>query len=126
MGTAYTITIGYLSGYSYGGDKDDAWDELVQCVEALREQPERLVAEARRLNAPETCNYGCCTLENVAETYRAAFTHGNPLTINYDQRYIMQMATGDRAQKEHVRRAFCRLLIEEMHRKGIEVCLTVS
>jgi hypothetical protein len=40
---------------------------------------------------------------------------------------ITQFTTGsDRAIKAHVRRAFCRLVIEEMHRQCIEVDLTVS
>jgi hypothetical protein len=123
MSTGYTLTIGYLSGHSTKLDKDEAWQELVRCVEQLRVQPERIVQEARRLNAPETCEEGCCTLLDMAQAYQH---DDGTLVLNHQEHYILQLASGDRMLKEHVRRAFCRLVIEEMHRQGIEVCLQVS
>jgi hypothetical protein len=97
--------------------------KLVRCVEQLRVQPERIVQEARRLNAPETCEEGCCTLLDMAQAYQS---DDGTLVINHQEHYILQLASGDRMLKEHVRRAFCRLVIEDMHRQGIEVCLQVS
>jgi hypothetical protein len=124
MGTGYSITLGYQSGYSTCLDQDEAWQALVDCVQALRLQPERIVKEAQRLGAPAACEDHCCTLQQMAEAYSS--NDDATLRINQRERYIYQLATGDRTLKEHVRRAFCRLVIEEMHRQGIEVCLEVA
>lgn len=128
MGTGYLLSIGYLSGSGYKGESDKAWDELVNAVETLRLQPERIMAEARRLGADETCSEGCCTLRGMAEAYRENLdNHDGTLIIHAEEQTIMQLATGgDRSLKEQVRRAFCRLVIEDMHRQGIEVCLEVT
>ncbi len=123
MGTGYTFTIGYLSGYSTKLSRDEAWQSLVQCVEEVRRQTERIAQEAQRLNAPEACEQGCCTLMSMAEAYQ--YDDGT-LMIYHDEHYIIQLATGNRTLKEHIRRSFCRLVIEEMHRQGIETCLNVS
>ncbi len=120
--TGYSFSIGYLSGASYKGDTDEAWQELVKCVETLRTQPERIVTEARRLDAPEHCEHGCCTLFSLAQAYQ---NHDATLVIHHDAHTIDQYASGDRMVKEHVRRAFCRLVLEDMHRKGIEINLKV-
>ena len=120
--TGYSFSIGYLSGYGYKGSTDDAWQELVIVVEALKKRPERIVAEAQRLNAPEHCEEGCCTLMTLAMSYQC---HDATLVIHHEERTIDQYASGDRMLKEHVRRAFCRLVIEDMHRLGIEVNLKV-
>ncbi len=120
--TGYTFSIGYISGHSYKGDKDDAWLELVIVTEALKKRPDRIVAEARRLNAPEQCEQGCCTLMSLAGAYQHTDA---TIVIQHEEQTIDQYASGDRMLKEHVRRAFCRLLIEDMHRLGIEVNLKV-
>jgi hypothetical protein len=131
MATSYYLSVGYLSGYSFQGGPDAAWEVLKWIVERLRHEPSKLVAEARRLGAPERCARGCCDLRELAERYGA----GEDLTLTVVERvdeddapvrYIRQVASGDRMLKEHVRRAFCRLVIEEAHREGIEVDLTVS
>ncbi len=121
--TSYTLSIGYISGYSFKGDKDDAWQALVNCVEALKRNPDRIVAEARRLDAPEQCKHGCCTLQETAGAY---LNDDATLVIYHSDRAVRQFASGDRMLKEHVRRAFCRLVMEDMHRQGIEVNLQVS
>ena len=120
--TGYSFSIGYLSGYGYKGSTDEAWQELVICVEALKRRPERIAMEAQRLGAPEQCEHGCCTLTSLALAYQNADA---TLVIHREERAIDQYASGDRTLKEHVRRAFCRLVIEDMHRLGIEVNLKV-
>lgn len=125
MSTEYTISLGYLSGQSTSLSYEDAWKALVAYVEQLRHQPERIVQEARRLNAPETCEQGCCTLQRMAEAYQLTEEECGPLVINQEDQHISQLTYGDRMLKEHIRRAFSRLILEEMHRQGIEVCLNV-
>ncbi len=130
MSTEYNLSLGYQSGYSRQGGHDVFWQLLRGCVESLRYDPEAIVAEARRLAAPETCGKGCCTLRSVAKSYMLDKHKGSPLVIRdpegEDGGYVLQLTTGDRKLKEHVRRAFCRLVIERMHRLGIEVNLRVS
>src|SRR5690348_3435921 len=126
MGTSYTLSIGYLSGDSFKGNTDAAWQVLVDTLEHIKQAPERIVTEARRLDAPEMCGEGCCTLQSLAEAYQQ-YSDATLIIHQTDgKRYVTQLATGDRTLKEHVRRAFCRLVIEDMHRQGIEVNLIVS
>ena len=120
--TGYTFSIGYLSGYGYQGSTDEAWQELVIVVDSLRKRPDRIATEARRLGAPEQCEQGCCTLMTLALAYQ---NHDATLVIRHDEQRVDQYASGDRVLKEHVRRAFCRLVIEDMHRLGIDVNLRV-
>lgn len=123
--TGYHISIGYQSGSSSRHDRDSAWRELLATVAKLREQPQRITQEAKRLDSglllPD--------LLECAETHRAA-SEGCAVQIveRGDGDEVMLLASGGepgRACKESVRRAFCRLVIEEMHSKGIEINLTV-
>lgn len=125
--TSYHIRLGYNAGHP---DPDEAWELLLAVVADLRADPGRIAAEARRLGAPETCEKGCCCLDELADRYR----HRDDLTCKVvddatpdgRDREVVQYSSGSPALKRDVRRAFCRLVIEEAHRRGIEVCLAVS
>jgi hypothetical protein len=128
--TGYYIEIGYLSGYSWRGTPEAAWDELKASVVYRCDHPEHIVAEAVRLGAVENDD-----LREHAEEYRGRRDLTlkiveQPRTLAEEQEgfepYIQQFASGDRVTKEIVRRAFCRLVIEDMHRLGIEVNLKVA
>ena len=123
MATGWSLSIGYNSGYSYNGDDQEAWDELVRVTKKLCEHPERIEAEAYAYGAPLADPNGE-TLFSYCERYREQ--QGGTITINQDQRVIHQIASGDRAMKEYVRRAFCRLILQDMHRLNIEVNLIVA
>lgn len=123
--TGYYIEIGYLSGYSGPADLDQAWDSLKNVVAILREQPANIVGEAMRVEGGSLRK-----LLPFAERYHPKFTDGT-IEVNDAERQITQLASsgnGDAARvvKEQVRRAFCRLVIQEMHRRGIEVNLCVA
>ena len=125
--TGYHINLGYSATRV---DYDEMWKVLKQKTREICDNPQAIIAEARRLgNAPETCPDGCCKLDTYADNYAEPFYgYGHPITIieREGNRQIMQLASTDSGIKYHVRRAFVRLLIEAMHREGIEVNLSVA
>lgn len=126
MATGYILSIGYLSGYSYQGNQDEAWQQLRAAAQSIALQPERIAEEARKFNAPEwCCEMHCSHLMNYCEIY-ASKAVTNPLMIIDNLQHVFISASGDRTLKEHVARAFCRLVIYDMHRQGIEVQLEVG
>lgn len=128
--TGYHIRIGYNGATRT--DYDNMWEILKTEARAAADDPRAIIAEARRLGAPESCKRGCCHLDTYADNYAEPFgSYGHPITIIEDEkeereRQIMQLASTDDPIKYHVRRAFVRLLIEAMHRHAIEVSLTVA
>lgn len=126
--TGYHIRIGY-NGAS-GWDHHDAWEELKAVARQVADDPRAIVEEARRLGAPEHCSRGpeCCTLNTYADSYADPFdSFGHPVTIieEEDERQIMQLASTGESIKYHVRRAYVRLVIAEMHRREVEINLDV-
>ncbi len=129
--TGYHISIGYLSD----GDKDEAWAALKEVVAALCAEPSRIAVEAVRYGMRPN------QAEEHAEAYRSfspktGRTEDSTLVIkerdfededSYPQ--VMQLASGggeSRVLKEAMRRAFCRLALEEMHKRGLEININVA
>lgn len=131
MSTGYHISIGYNSGIScpakYIGENGEAWALLKSVVLEICNNVDLIVDEARRFGAPEQCKNGpdCCNLTNHAERYKLPW---QDQTIYFDEKRkeVIQMASGDREVKEHVRRAFCRLVMNEMHKHGVEINIVVA
>lgn len=128
MSTGYTIEIGYISGYSWNGNREDAWLLLAGAASIIAKHPQFIEEEALRFGAPKVCPCGCgATLKEHCEVYQHEYiTDGGPLLIDHEKQVIFQMASGNREMKEHVRRAFCRLILYEMHKLGIEVNIIVT
>jgi len=126
--TGYHISIGYNSTLTHIERAGMTWEALKEVVAELRSQPNLIVGEVQRERS------------NLAEPhilldYAAAYQDGIDKTLNIieatDDRpaEIMQLASGSgdgRDIKEAMRRAFCRLVIFEMHKRGIEVNLIVA
>lgn len=124
----YHIRIGYNGGGN-SAEEEFRWQSLVQSARTVADHPQRIIDEARRIGAPEQCDQGCCELATFADNYANDFsTPGHPVSIieREDDRQIMQMASAGDELKYCVRRAYVRLVIEEMHRLNIEVSLSVS
>lgn len=121
MATGYTISIGYNNGSAFGGDCDEAWRELKQAAAALANDPMAIAQEAVAFGAPTVDDEA--TIIGYAERFKSTDA---TLTIDGNQQHIFLMSSGANVMKGHVRRAFCRLLIGRMHRKGIEVNLIVA
>jgi hypothetical protein len=129
MSTSYHLSIGYNSGCSCPKElikPEQSWELLKSAVLVICGDPALIVAEARKFGAPEQCANGpeCCTLEGHAERYKTPWTD-QTIRFNEKNKQVIQIASGDREVKEHVRRAFCRLVIAAMHKYNIEVNMEV-
>lgn len=126
MATSYSISIGYVSGYGFQGDADERWRVLVDAVQNIREDYRAILREVSRIEPQD--------LQPLMDYAKAYASEREDLTlrivdteINGERcRYIAQCASGDRTEKEVVRRAFCRLVIDAMHARGVEVNLNVT
>lgn len=122
--TGYIFSIGYLSGYSFSGGPEDAWKQLAEVVQSLSGAPALIVHEVISVEGGDAGE-----LFPYAERYTSADA---TLRVNEDEHSVLQCASGSnsgdmsRAIKEKVRRGFCRLVIREMHKRGIEVNLQVA
>jgi hypothetical protein len=128
--TGYYLSSGYNSGYSVReGAPVDGWEKLKEIALRLCSQPEKIVDEAIKFGAPPICEDGCCTLLDYAMRYQPQDDGTFKIHESEnddDEAYIAMHASGDRELKEHIRRAFCRLVIYEMHKLGLEVNLSVA
>lgn len=128
MGTGYTIRLGYLSGATFRGDAEEAWRIVQEEAERIWEMPAVIAIEAANCGAPVTLN------NQVLHDYVLAFQKRRGATIKLDCRdeegpYIHMLASGgsaSRVVKEHIRRAFIRLLLAAAHRRGIDLNVTVG
>ena len=120
MSTGYTIKLGYMSD----GDKNAAGEKLVAVVKDICAHPNSLRFEAMRVE-------GVKIPAEYADSYREPWKDATIKIVpgeNGDP-MVFQMASGggaERGYKEAMRRAFCRLVIEAMHKAGMEVNLTVA
>lgn len=127
MTTGYTIEIGYMSGYSSSISPETAWEALKAAALKVASNPVKIYTEAIAFEAPTYDTEGDFSLMDVCNTFNLDKFNGGPMEIiEGDQPRVFLMASGQRTLKEHTRRAFCRLVIYEMHRQDIEVSLTVS
>ena len=128
MSTGYRLEVGYLSG----GNRADAWADLKAVALDICEHSNRIYDEVERVEGARGV---------ALDEYVVAYRDRDDLTITFHETpnhfetpedfrpYIYQMASGGgagRELKEACRRAFCRLVIETMHRKRIEVNMIVS
>lgn len=122
--TGYYISVGY-NARAGASVKAGLWQELKEAALDLCEHYERIALEAHRLES----GYSVAALAEYAELYHSRAD----ATIQFleppdEEPQIMQLASGGglgRDMKEALRRAFARLLIQEMHKKRIEVNLVV-
>ena len=125
--TSYHISIGYNSGDSCDNDlhqQSKAWELLKTVVLKICENTDWILAEARKFNTPEYCDKSNKTLQEFVDKYKLPWDDLT-ISINEEQEEIVQMASGDRKVKEHVRRAFCRLVLLKMHEHNVEINISV-
>lgn len=129
--TGYYIELGYLSGSPGPADRDQAWTELKHVATMIRHRPNSILDEVMRVEAhrkPEDRG----KLWGFIERYHPRFEDATIKVTDPEGETpgsIVQLASGgneDRRNKESVRRAFCRLVIQEMQRRGIKVNLRVA
>jgi len=122
--TSYCIRLGYNTSHS----KEEAEDRLLDVVMSIRHSPKRIIEEAARVEEIELD-------PSYAESYGTgdeSRTEDSTLCLVYveddeeKELFIHMSASAANEQKYAARRAFCRLVIEDMHKVGMEVCLSVG
>ncbi len=112
------ITKGYETGYTPRGDSD--WKRIQEFAVAVASIKE-LIDEAINF-APDSLH---SKIGEVAATYKSDV--GNPLHIGADEIMILASGGGEyRAAKEHVARAFVRILMRAVHERGFDISVSVS
>jgi hypothetical protein len=102
------------------------WDILKKSANYWRSNLTALVNAATDYGAPDDLDGE--QLIEYCKVYERDWTDGGPLRVDDEEQILHIMASGgssSRILKEHVARAFCRLVIQDMHRKQIEVNLHV-
>lgn len=130
--TGYHISIGYNSTLG-AQEKREAFDTLEHVVHEIRGQMDLLIDEAERERGSDRDRPADrASLTEYVKAYCLPATDATLTIFEPDgdkPGEILQLASGtgdSREYKERLRRAFCRLVIFEMHRRGIEVNLVVS
>jgi hypothetical protein len=124
MSTSYTIEVGYNSSY----DKAEVGEKLRAVVADIQANPQRITAEVRRVEPRITAE----ELERFVESYRAPVNDLTCRIVDDDETKlprVHQCASGggrSRDLKEICRRAFARLVLEDMHRAHMDVSFTVG
>lgn len=126
MATSYIIEVGYNSQ----GNDEDAWADLLSIVHSIRDEPSRIVDEVLRVEPTADAEL----IRECAACYSKS--HADLTLIIVDTvecgepvRFITQCASGGgeyRLAKESCRRAFCRLVMESMHKLNHEVNVIAS
>jgi hypothetical protein len=116
------ITLGYNSGHT--GDAD--WQTVCDLAVMTAGDTKSLADEAFIYTRKEPLELREM-IEKVAETYQQHDTFGSPLFIDEKQIMILASGGGDwRKAKEHVARAFVRLLMQAVHSLGFDISVSVA
>ena len=133
MAHGYYISLGYDSGSSRDVSikKDERWAKLRELALEIAADPSKLEIEARLGGSPPLVDEEGTKLLRYAQALVIDLaSKDNPcVRLNDEAEQIEMMCSGggvkSRGMKEHVRRAFCRLVIQKAHRLGLEVNLGV-
>jgi hypothetical protein len=121
MVSTYAVEVGYNSDHCY----DSVWEELQVAVANIRKDPSVIVKEVLRLE--ETPDL--VTIKEILPLYESEVDLTMVVKHENDNQRVIQFASGGdpmRSAKESCRRAVCRLLLEHMHRKKMEVNIVVG
>lgn len=128
MSTTYIFEVGYQYEYTI----DEVWEKLkevvVQACENFPEFHNYVIADE---NIPSVCPCGCgITITTMCYAYTTAI---EDKWIGFQEDtgfsglhpYVWMLSSGDREYKGKIRRAFCRFVIENMHKYDMEINLRV-
>lgn len=122
MVTHYRIEPGYNSGH----DRSEVWAEIKKVMEAIRNNTSLIIDEVMQVEP--TANRTRITA--LANWYQAPSVDLTCRVIDEeDSGYVFQVASGhgrERDAKESCRRAVCRIVLRELHKKQMEVSILVS
>lgn len=121
MASVHTITVGYNPNFS----KAEVGKRLREAVARLRARPDIIEVEvlrlAPRIDRDELAELIPCYQSTDLTLRVQDDADGNPV--------VTQSASGggvSRDIKEECRRAFCRLVLDAMHREQMSINVTVS
>ncbi len=126
--TSYTIKVGYNSNYN----NEEVWEYLHKIGLQIADNPSLIADEAHRfdsLNKKELTEYAESfkTRKDLTIQFK---TEPNEYENKEDfEPHIYMMASGGghaRLLKESVRRAYCRLVLVEMHKQQMEIDISVG
>lgn len=124
MATSYTIEVGYNSAC----DKEEVGEKLRAVVASIQANPQRIADEVRRVEPGIAAE----ELESFVESYRAPVEDLTCRIVEDEETKlprVHQCASGggrSRDLKEICRRAFARLVLEDIHREHMDVSFFVS
>lgn len=120
--TGYHIEVGYNSCFSKG----EVAEKLCHVVQSICAKPETILAEIKRVEGKDVP-------PEYAESYHEPWQDATVKIIKDEEGdglQVMQLASGggeSRDYKESMRRAFCRMVLEAMHREQMgEVSVVVA
>jgi hypothetical protein len=116
--TSYSIEIGYNSTFK----KEEVLPVLQSVVKHLQDKPYLIAEEVMRIEP----NLSKERVLEYAESYQEPV---QDLTIRWEESEVRMLASGageSRDIKEALRRAFCRLVLEAMHREKMEINIHVG
>lgn len=117
--TSYIITVGYNSAYN----AEEVWDELKKVIDDIRKNPEQILNEDSEIPIEYINSY---SYDVPVEDLTIKITEQNQ--DDYGER-VVQLASGygiSRDYKERCRRAVCRIIVRNMHEKGMEININVK
>jgi hypothetical protein len=129
MGTGYSISIGYISGHGFQGDKKEAMAVIIVAFQKMmKESIDEVVSSAIRLGAPEWADGE--RIEKYVAIYNEAPENGCPWRLVYrdGEPSIHIMCSGggaSRTMKEIIARTFCHLLFTVACINNINLNITV-
>lgn len=121
MSTSYRIEPGYNSAHS----KSVVWAEMKRVVVELRTNPSLIIDEVMQIEP----NANRLLITSVAYWYGMPENLAIRVVNWKDGGYVVQFSSGyrrERDAKESCLRAVCRIIIRELHKKQMEVSITVS
>lgn len=123
MSTSHIITVGYNSS----NHKSEVWDKLKSITATIRNNPKRLFEEIVKVEGgtEEELMSFCDHMKDCDDLSLTVIDSETDMS----KRCVLMCSSGggdNRESKEKCRRAFCRLVLHEMHKCGMEVSINVS
>ena len=120
--TGYHIRVGYNCDQS----EEDVGATLREVVDEICETPEHIVAELNRVE-PAIKPPPHYTAKDYADSYRKPWADST-ISVKEEDRelHVMQLAGGSGEYKHAMRRAFCRLVMNKMHKAHMNISITVA
>lgn len=126
MATGYSIQIGYMSGDAYDGAAgSDLYTTLRSALENIVNSPDKVLSEILRIGD----SFGPIPDYDPVEWIQIYLSSAWHPGLDDSDRSLFISASGSgesRDLKEKVARAVCRMIMEAMHQRGIEVSIMVG